>query len=959
MGTAYHSFDLHLKQQPGNAGSKQVQVSATYIDRQDPQGQKITVQGQPTPYSEGDLSLLMRGNMNVFVPPEELEAPGQKVADLLLPPGPVRDEFMGFWNERKRVRLRLFYPKQNFQELLRIPWEYAYLGVPANGGSNIECLGRNENISIAHCLEEIPDDARPSAKASLMVRIAYLSWPGQTPVDEFDSLWNEFASELQVEGRAQSIFECTTVSPQADPPDVYRAFEDDHFVHIICHGSPDSIKLEDEDLNTCELVEYFKSKLQLGQAQTLPDTLKAILLLSCSGAAGPGCVAHLLHRLGVPVVIGMTQWIEIEHVKNFVKGFYGALFSPPDNCVERALIKGRVATYQMKGGRWYAGFGLPRLYLFGKDSTLTPQDLLFGCGDMVDRFDDHRQSIMNEASAVQRGAVAAAAEEDERRLQAWVDGDESLSEDERKKKWYWVIRPPGFGKTTLITQLVNRLVERKKPPCIYHFCTKELSGTGDRLKFVCDSLVPQIRKYCGEENYSGWCHPGKFPLLVRNADQALDYFVIEPLRNAKDNGKPSPLIVVDAIDFVPPNENKWNSILNLLLRHRDDLDDVARFLITTDKDTEAQSLTLRRPDLIPEFLRSGLVGIIGDKRVQDLESVLTGQLPILKKPPLRSLPPRVQKKSPIQILQNVVVDEMPQDRSTPLPIYVQIEKRLKDHSADIVPVISEELTSSMEGLYALCRRSLGKIEKSQSPMQIGRIGQILDVLAVAYESLAPDVIAWMIGLSPTDGEMAKLVDQIQPFLKTSAVHEGKLALYHVGIKKPVLDRPDRPQGTAAAHELLVKAYRPRGGDWAQIADWSKLSVGELSEEVSQEASRYARRYLASHAYECYQATEPQDKARHGRADDFLNLVCTPCFRTVRLIEMGLQIAVEDVRRALRVAFVEYGLLAGIEAAQTLAAFDRVLAVMSADDSALVEFEKTLRRENRGIPELLDFLDLSS
>jgi hypothetical protein len=133
----------------------------------------------------------------------------------------------------------------------------------------------------------------------------------------------------------------------------------------------------------------------------------------------------------------------------------------------------------------------------------------------------------------------------------------------------------------------------------------------------------------------------------------------------------------------------------------------------------------------------------------------------------------------------------------------------------------------------------------------------------------------------------------------------------------------------------------------------------MSEEALEEASRYARRYLSSHAYECYQATEPQNKkARRTRANDFLKLACAPGFRTVRLVEVGLQAALEDVQRALRAAFVEYALLTDAESPRALAAFDHLLTAISTDDdSALVSLEETLRRENGGVPALLEFLGL--
>jgi hypothetical protein len=161
------------------------------------------------------------------------------------------------------------------------------------------------------------------------------------------------------------------------------------------------------------------------------------------------------------------------------------------------------------------------------------------------------------------------------------------------------------GPHNKIERLINTLGQNTKPKLIYHFCLAGQPETGNPLAFVRHSLVPQLAQYFNEEairkkfgpeqlqdfgkDYYAWCRQGKFPLLVGNADDSLRYFVLEPLRKFKeicetlpDKDYEPPVIVIDGIDFIPSGHSSDNSILGLLLRYRDELDDVARFLVTAD-----------------------------------------------------------------------------------------------------------------------------------------------------------------------------------------------------------------------------------------------------------------------------------------------------------------------------------------------------------------------------------------
>jgi hypothetical protein len=300
-------------------------------------------------------------------------------------------------------------------------------------------------------------------------------------------------------------------------------------------------------------------------------------------------------------------------------------------------------------------------------------------------------------------------------------------------------------------------------------------------------------------------------------------------------------------------------------------------------------------------------------------------------------------------------------------MYVQFRDRLKKIGEQDVPGIHEFLGKNAErfdkagsspgDLYAIYGAYREHVLETSPVSQAKQIPKLLKALAAAYEPLTQSVIARIIGISPEG--VAELVRKIGPFLRPSVADDTLLAtedadrllaIDHDSMRRFLLENL---RGRAAAHALLVKAYRPRGGDWSKL-DWRK--AGD-----SQDASRYARRYLVDHAYECYRATAARHKkARRRRADDFLNLVCEPGCRTVRLVELRLRAALQDVRRGLYVAFSEYAFPTEVIAPQAVGAFDCVLAAMGADDNwALVSLEQELRREKGGVPALLRFLQLSS
>jgi len=805
----------------------------------------------------------------------------------------------------------------------------------------------------------------------------------------------------------QALIICPNISgnrqPPAEPGDVTRALGHSDLVHVICHGSPSDIKLKEENLDREQLlVTYFQSLLD--QDKPLPDELKglkAVLLVSCHSADGSGSIAHTLHQIGVPMVVGMTGPIDVLPATNFVDGFYEAI---ADGSVEQAVANGRLVMFQDKsGGQRHGGFGLPRLYLYSKDSTLIPRDIL--CPDegiWTECFDSHRDNILTEAGLL-GGPGRYASDID--KIQQWINKD--------KGKWYYVSGPSGSGKSTLIARLIEDLKQGDKRKYLYHFCSDDCPGSSHRLNFV-RSLVSQLMK-CFGKDCCAWCHPDTedrrvtFPLLVNNADDALRDFVIEPLcrvldeenRKALESGNPAPPLPVTIIDGLDiPNED--DSVLGLLIRHRGALGAVTRFVITADEESEADRL-------------------IRDRLTQ-------------RDKPDHSIEP----PSPDQ----------------PMPMYIHFKKSLDEQGVSLE--LEDELSLPLNVLY---QRYLDHVWETSDERQEIEIRKLLQVLSLAHEPLRQDFAARIIGFPP---DMSELVRQIRPFLKgpsgldlyqqyehlqvaqyeitppLPAREAGNqlLTLDHISIKCFLMDTLLHEDAEKAnAHELFVEAYRPQGG-WDEVSDWSNLpgsvgltlverlsdsgpgglgslhpgalamleelgrmgpSLGDPTEAPelarttsSKEATRYAWLYLADHAYASWRLTiETADgETRHKRANDFLDLICNPGFRTVRLANIGQQTALEDVRRGLYVVITEYfstirnnlrfskflSVLEPIlESLPILefklddlqasfdhisSAFEHMSAAMVNDESAaLTALERKLRRENGSVPALLEFLGL--
>ena len=948
MPTHYENFDLsltwHEPAAPNEAGQVAVQHGA--------------MQGNPAPYFTLDpqdaLSILMSTNVKGMMNKTQLVAAGRQVADLLLPTGggaDIRAAFRTFWQQQlvagRGVRLRIFYPTaaaaggpnlvRQITQLLAIPWEYLYLPELAEDNSETprHFLCRNPNISLAHAFKSpvALDNQAAQPIDRLLVDLAYLSWLGDDVSNQTQDqdMFNDFADEL---GRLNSIIDTSFIgatptnfntgkppASDAGPDDVVQAILDNDLVHLVFHSEPSKIYLkngQEAQLTAEELLTVFDAFQGALRA-------KAVILIGCNAGDGGRSLAAALHRAEVPLVVSFTASIKPADARNFVDGFYRAFAAHPNLDLERAVTNGRRLMFQISddGLKWFAGFATPRLFLNAPDSVLVPQDLLFGSKEMVANFATHIDRLISAVEIKQ------------------VDNDLDLMLDwltQRPSASFFVTGRGGIGKSTLIAKFIKRVQNEALARVIYHFCGRaETSLPGhpaDPLAFIRHSLAPQLSQAFA--NYRELLPEGRFPLLVGNADQALRDFVLTPLRQIET----PPLIVIDDIDLFRTGQGFENSILKLLGDQWNDLILVARFVIAADT---ANPVALAE---LEKLLGPADLPLIPERERGDV--VQTNLAP----------PARDNVIEPLKAVG---------DYFRPLPLVYEVANRF-GASLSLPYKIPLEVAASPQGVNALYQAALAAVADSGDLAQ-----DLLDLAAIAYEPLYRCDLATLIGLEA--GAMPELLNYLRPFFATIAPDQP-LRLFHDSLTAYLRRDLARRNALAARDDRFVRAIQPQKG-WAALTDWVNLTgtrwsrncaAGDqpLSKQARREtppatvAPRYMRRYLALHAYEAFRTAAPGDERRSPYGDNFLDLVCNPAFRTVRLVEGGQAAAVQDMRHALRVTYLRHAEQLGFFNEQAVTAIDQLLAINDpALTTRLLALEAQLRSgQKREKNPLVGFLGLA-
>lgn len=906
----------------------------------------------PEPYNEGIFNPESSDPIHIT----ELYCFGKKITKLLFPTEDLRNRFRSLWQKKGAVRLRLIYPDDNnsIKKLSQILWEYAYFPKYAEDeNKNYYLLGINSDISIVHSIKQIAPSPISVSVERLPVGMKYFTYWGQQSGDigEDNIIFKEF---LEGYSKLTLLLHCSNITDLEHPSieanravqpkkqDVITAVQTDHLILLTGHCETTKITLgsdeEDNVISIAELENLFGASKDID--------LKAIILTCCNSADGKS-VATALHRLGVPVAIGMSRTIiDPSQMKDFVVGFFQALATWPGDGLERAIIEARKTIFNKEDDlpqHWPAGYGLPRLFLNGYNSTLIPEYLLFGSPEMmINGFRNNIRKVGESSNDLEAADTSPSTDDFLPTLIDWIVKEEAA--------WYLITGPSGTGKTTLIERLLYQLIVKKQDieeeelpedlKIIYHFCQRENASTSDPLEVVRHSWVPQLVEHYGED-YKQAIPEGKFPLLVGNEKVAMRVFVVEPLRQLKDKLKDKftpPVFIIDDLTVIDLNY----SVLDLLVDNRGDLEDIARFIITANEEE---------------------TGFLGVEATEDAQKIIEDIYWLTNNHQDR------QNYMPIEIGDDprILFKKMQERLSSIFPAEVSY-----GYGASLV----EYYIKKWPQLFELFDEAIEKVKKEdQKPdWWEEKVNRLLNIVTITYEPLYISNIATILNVD--DSQIDELKSALWPFFKDYENYE-KFSLYHGSLKAYRLHKMSwwnkkKRDSLADTHEFFVNAFHSQPEEnWAEVTNWKTLAGTQWPDVTKNKdkdylasISRYARRYLVYHAYySCYYTSWNKLSKRRERAKVFLNLICNSEFRNARLYEVGQRTALQDIWLGLRIIIVEYiHAKGGKNHKKTRVAFDRLLAAEQPNTyrrHKLIQLEKRLRNDDAGWEDLFEFLNFDT
>jgi hypothetical protein len=397
---------------------------------------------------------------------------------------------------------------------------------------------------------------------------------------------------------------------------------------------------------------------------------------------------------------------------------------------------------------------------------------------------------------------------------------------------------------------------------------------------------------------------------------------------------------------MPSGQHPDNSILHLLLRYRDELDDVARFLITADSVVEDGQP--KKEDSLEEDEK---------KQAEEEAKQVAREINSVLKDVFRLTYHQKDASPDLTIGQHASGEP-----NKPLILFQEMKENFNKAFKNFPEIQDDEWNDLFRVAIEAAKNDYKGLNYAEE-----KVNRLLDVVALTCEPLRADDVAATLKLKNDSEEMQNLLNILRPFFKGNP-HTDTLILYHTRLKKYILYDMDlwHRRTAALTHELFVEAFLPQEGDWKKINNWTELSETNWerlsSPHPAEPMSRYVKRYLVHHAYQSYITTPWRcPKARWRRAKNFLNLVCDPGYRTVRLAEVGQEAAVEDLWNGLRVIYTEY--IHGLSAEnneKAMIAFNRLMAAKESSTdrhNKLIELERNLRRGKKNVGALWEFLEL--
>ncbi len=305
---------------------------------------------------------------------------GRQLADRLLPE-PIRAKFIEAVQKagpNQGVRLRLLIRDQ---ELLNIPWEYAYLPTAPGDEDRRHFLALNPKVSVVrHPADDVPPQDLELKDASKVRMVAAMANPDAPGLDKLD-----LDLEREAIVTALQDFSVEGVSLEWEPLLENTSYDDlvKRLVHKpeLFHFSGHGIYLEEDDFGSLVLVEdksantaaYLPAQ-ELAALLQISD-VRLALLGACESSRVEGRtpwtgVAQAAVAAGVPAVVAMQYEVLNSANTLFSRGFYKALAA--GLTVDEAVYYGRLAILSASGEdemQW----GVPTLYLQAWDGVLFPQ----------------------------------------------------------------------------------------------------------------------------------------------------------------------------------------------------------------------------------------------------------------------------------------------------------------------------------------------------------------------------------------------------------------------------------------------------------------------------------------------------------------------------------------------------------------------------------------------------------
>jgi hypothetical protein len=343
--------------------------------------------GEPDPVTlqlkRAEIETSLRALEGDMIAPEALIALGKGLADRLLPPGTLRDNFVQAVKSAKTnagVRLRLVV-RESARPLQGLPWEYAYLQIEKGEQNRNHFLVLHPKISLVRhpamdapveCLE-VPDrkqinllavTASPAApnldRLDMETEIAVVSQALQGfKVDGLKLKWKPIHSDITLSRLTQLLLQ---------KPDLF---------HYSGHGTFQAGAAEAQIVLEGEKGAYAPFYLDasllakaLQAAGVRMAYLGACQTSTLTGATQWGAFAPALVAHQVPAVVAMQYLVRDDAAREFIHAFYLALAA--GFSVDEAVSTGRLAVLSISeesSVQW----GIPTLYLRAKDGQIFPE----------------------------------------------------------------------------------------------------------------------------------------------------------------------------------------------------------------------------------------------------------------------------------------------------------------------------------------------------------------------------------------------------------------------------------------------------------------------------------------------------------------------------------------------------------------------------------------------------------